>query len=72
VECLKLGQCYQSPVKLISISPMRDPTLVASLFSPVIEGNGDRVEIAIYRLDETDWTSGLSVKQIISRVLFSL
>jgi hypothetical protein len=48
------------------------PCDIDSLLSRVIEGNGDRVEIATYCLDDTDWTSALSVKQIISRVFFSL
>jgi hypothetical protein len=35
---------------------MTDPKLITSSLSRVIEENGDRVEISIYRLEDSDWT----------------
>ncbi len=35
---------------------MPDPKLITSRLSRFVEENGARVEIAIYRLDDTDWT----------------
>ncbi len=33
-----------------------EPKLIASPLSRFVEENGERVEIAIYRLDDTYWT----------------
>jgi hypothetical protein len=35
---------------------MPDPKLITSSLSRFVEENGDRVEIAIYRLEDTDWS----------------
>ena len=35
---------------------MSDPKLINSPLSRTVEENGDRVEIAIYRLEDTDWS----------------
>ena len=35
---------------------MPDPKLINSPLSRSVEENGDRVEIAIYRLEDTDWS----------------
>ena len=35
---------------------MPDPKLITSSLSQFAEENGDRVEISIYRLEDTDWS----------------
>jgi uncharacterized protein len=35
---------------------MTDPKLITSSLSRIVEENGERVEIAIYRLEDTDWS----------------
>ena len=35
---------------------MTDPKLINSPLSQSVEENGQRIEIAIYRLEDTDWT----------------
>ena len=35
---------------------MPDPKLITSSLSQFVEENGDRVEISIYRLEDTDWS----------------
>jgi uncharacterized protein len=44
------------PAYLPRISPMSDPKLIVSPLSRVIEENGERVEIAIYRLEDMEWS----------------
>ncbi len=43
------------PDQLLGGSLMTDPKLVNSPLSCVVVENGDRVEIAIYRLEDGDW-----------------
>jgi|SRR5208337_3658429 len=47
---------YQSPAQLLRISSMPDPKLITSPLSRFVEENGDRVEVAIYRLEDSGWS----------------
>jgi hypothetical protein len=48
---------------------MTDPKLVTSSLSRIGEENGDRVEISIYRLEDTDWSlEGVTSITAIARV----
>jgi hypothetical protein len=41
---------------MIRISPMPDPEIIVSPLSRIVEIDGESVEIAIYRLKDTEWS----------------
>jgi uncharacterized protein len=41
---------------MIRISPMTDPKLINSPLSRSVEENGNRVDVCIYRLEDTEWS----------------
>jgi hypothetical protein len=50
------ASCYQPPAQLLRISPMPEPKLITSPLSQSVEENGNRVDVRIYRLEDTEWS----------------